>query len=67
VQRRTASAEQGIAMSGLRKLLRALAVLVLPLLATLVLLRGAGRLEMLFGALLIAFAVGLVATWFWQA
>jgi hypothetical protein len=57
----------GTAMSGLRKLLRALAILVLPLLAMLVLFRGAGRLEMLFGVLLIVFAVGLIATWFWQA
>ena len=56
----------GTAMSGLRKLLRALAVLVLPLLGTLVLFRGAGRLAMVIGVLLIAFAVGLIATWFWQ-
>jgi hypothetical protein len=57
----------GTAMSGLRKLLRALAILVLPLLGMLVLLRGTGRLEMLFGVLLIVFAMGLIATWFWQA
>jgi hypothetical protein len=56
----------GTAMSGLRKLLRALAVLVLPLLGTLVLFRGTGRLAMVFGVLLIVFAVGLIATWFWQ-
>ena len=53
-------------MSGLRKLLRALAVLILPLLATFVLFRGAGRLAVVIGVLLIVFAVGLVATWFWQ-
>jgi hypothetical protein len=57
----------GTAMSGLRKLLRALAILFLPLLGMLVLFRGGGRLEMLFGGLLIVFAVGLIATWFWQA
>jgi hypothetical protein len=57
----------GTAMSGLRKLLRALAILFLPLLGMLVLLRGGGQLEMLFGGLLIVFAVGLIATWFWQA
>ena len=54
-------------MSGLRKLLRALAILVLPLLGMLVLFRGTGWLEMLFGVLLIVFALGLIATWFWQA
>ena len=59
--------EEGTAMSGLRKLLRALAILVLPLLGMLVLFRGTGRLEMLFGVLLIVFALGLIATWFWQA
>jgi hypothetical protein len=53
-------------MSGLRKLLRAFAVLVLPLLGTLVLFGGAGRLAMVFGVLMIVFAVGLIATWFWQ-
>jgi hypothetical protein len=57
---------RGTAMSGLRKLLRALAVLSLPLLGTLVLFGGAGRLAMVLGVLLIVFAVGLIATWFWQ-
>jgi hypothetical protein len=57
---------RGTAMSGLRKLLRALAILFLPLLGTLVLFGGAGRLAMVLGVLLIVFAVGLIATWFWQ-
>jgi hypothetical protein len=53
-------------MQGLRKLLRALAIVILPLVGTLVLSRASTAMEMAFGALLILFAVGLIATWFWQ-
>jgi hypothetical protein len=53
-------------MQGLRKLLRALAIIILPLVAALVLSRASSGTEMAFGALLIVFALGLIATWFWQ-
>ena len=53
-------------MQGLRKLLRALAIVVLPLVAALIFSRASSGTEMAFAALLILFAIGLIATWFWQ-
>jgi hypothetical protein len=53
-------------MQGLRKLLRALAIVVLPLVAALIFSRASSGTEMVVGALLILFALGLIATWFWQ-
>jgi hypothetical protein len=53
-------------MQGLRKLLRALAIVVLPLAAALIFSRASSGTEMVVGALLILFALGLIATWFWQ-
>ena len=53
-------------MQGLRKIARALAILALPIVGGLVLYQSTSGTEVLIGAGLIAFAVGLVATWFWQ-
>jgi cytochrome c biogenesis protein CcdA len=53
-------------MQGLRKLLRALLILTLPIVAALVFAQASTGTEVAVGALLIAFALGLIATWFWQ-
>jgi hypothetical protein len=53
-------------MLGLRKLLRALLIVILPVVAVLVFAQASTRSEFVLGALLIAFALGLIATWFWQ-
>ena len=53
-------------MQGLRKLARAAAIVLLPLVGLRVLAHGSSGTERAFGALLIAFALGLIATWFWQ-
>jgi len=47
-----------------RKLLRALFIIVLPIAAALVFARASSGTELAVGALLILFALGLIATWF---
>ena len=53
-------------MLGLRKLLRAAAILILPVVGIVFLYESTSNIETLVGVGLIAFAMGLVATWFWQ-
>ncbi len=53
-------------MLGLRKLLRALLIVILPMVAVRVFAQASTGSEFALGALLVAFAFGLIATWFWQ-
>ena len=52
-------------MQGLRKILRALAIVLLPMVGTLIIYGSSSGLETAIGFVLILFAFGLVATWFW--
>jgi hypothetical protein len=52
-------------MQGLRKILRALAIVLLPMVGTLIIYGSSSGLETAIGLVLILFAFGLVATWFW--
>ena len=52
-------------MQGLRKILRALAIVLLPMVGTLIIYGSSSGLETAIGLVLILFALGLVATWFW--
>jgi len=52
-------------MRGLRKILRALAIVLLPVVGTLIIYGSSSGLETAIGLVLIFFAFGLVATWFW--
>ena len=52
-------------MEGLRKILRALAIVLLPMVGTLIIYGSSSGLETAIGLVLILFAFGLVATWFW--
>jgi hypothetical protein len=52
-------------MQGLRKILRALAIVLLPMVGTLIFYGSSSGLETAIGLVLILFAFGLVATWFW--
>ena len=53
-------------MHGLRKMARALAIVVLPVVGSFVVYQSTSATEVLVGLALIAFALGLFATWFWQ-
>jgi len=53
-------------MQGLRKILRTIAVVTLPIVGTLVLYQGSSGIEVAVGIFLILFSLGLIATWFWQ-
>jgi hypothetical protein len=53
-------------MQGLRKILRALAIVLLPLVGTVILYGSASGVETAIGVVLILFALGLIAAWFWQ-
>jgi hypothetical protein len=52
-------------VQGLRKIARALAIIVLPVVGSLVLYQSSSGIEVAIGVALIAFALGLIATWFW--
>ena len=52
-------------MRGLRKILRALAIVLLPMVGTLIIYGSSSGLETAIGLVLILFAFGLVAKWFW--
>jgi hypothetical protein len=52
-------------MQGLRKILRAFAMVLLPMVGTLIIYGSSSGLETAIGLVLILFALGLVATWFW--
>jgi hypothetical protein len=53
-------------MQGLRKLLRALAILILPIVGAAVLYGSSSPIEVALGIFLILCSFGLIATWFWQ-
>jgi len=53
-------------MQGLRKILRMMAVVTLPVVGTLVLYDSSSGAEVALGIFLILFSLGLIATWFWQ-
>ena len=53
-------------MQGLREILRALAIVLLAVAGTGILYGSANGLETAIGLALIQFALGLIATWFWQ-
>jgi hypothetical protein len=52
-------------MQGLRKILRALAMVLLPMVGALIIYGSSSGLETAIGLVLILFALGLVTTWFW--
>jgi hypothetical protein len=53
-------------MQGLRKILRAFAIVILPIVGALVLYGSSSPVEIGIGTFLILFSFGLIATWFWQ-
>ena len=53
-------------MQGLRKIFRALAIVILPVIGVAVICGSWSGMETLVGLGLIIFAFGLIATWFWQ-
>ena len=53
-------------MQGLRKLLRALAIVFFPALGAVMIYAGSSREEVIVGVALVFFAFGLIATWFWS-
>ena len=53
-------------MQGLRKILRALAIVILPVVGTAIIYGSTSAMDGAIGLALIGFAVGLIATWFWQ-
>ena len=52
-------------MQGLRKIFRAIAILVLPIVGALIVYGSSNGFEMGLGLFLMLVALGLVATWFW--
>jgi len=53
-------------MQGIRKILRAIAIVVLPMLGAVVLYGTSSDAETVLGWFLILVALGLIATWFWK-
>jgi hypothetical protein len=53
-------------MQGLRKILRPLAIVTLPVIGAVVIYGSSSAMETAVGLGLIVFALGLIATWFWQ-
>ena len=53
-------------MQGLRKIFRAFAIVILPVAGTVILYGSSSGIEIALGLFLIVFAIGLIATWFWQ-
>jgi hypothetical protein len=55
-------------MQGLRKILRAAAIVMLPIIGSAMLydgLRSSDAIEIVLGGFLVLTACGLLATWFW--
>jgi hypothetical protein len=52
-------------MQGLRKIARAIAIVLLPVVGSFVVYESTSMTEVLIGVALIALALGLTATWFW--
>ena len=53
-------------MQGLRKIVRALAIVILPMVGAAIVYGSSSGLETAIGLCLILLALGLIATWFWQ-
>ena len=53
-------------MQGLRKIVRALAIVILPMVGAAIVYSSSSGLETVIGVFLIILALGLIATWFWQ-
>jgi hypothetical protein len=53
-------------MQGLSKILRALAIVILPVIGAVIIYGSSSGMETTVGLGLIFFALGLIATWFWQ-
>ena len=53
-------------MKGLRKIFRALAIVILPVIGAAFIYGSSSGMETAVGLGLIIFAFGLIATWFWQ-
>jgi hypothetical protein len=53
-------------MQGLRKLLRALAIVIFPMIGAVIVYGSTSGTETAIGWAFILFALGLIATWFWQ-
>jgi lipopolysaccharide export LptBFGC system permease protein LptF len=53
-------------MQGLRKIFRALAIVILPVIGAAIIFGSSSGMETAVGLGLIIFAFGLIATWFWQ-
>ena len=53
-------------MQGLRKILRALAIVIFPVIGAVMVYGSTSGMETAIGSALILFALGLIATWFWQ-
>lgn len=53
-------------MQGLRKIARALAIVILPIVGAVILYGSSSLLEVGLGIFLILCSFGLIATWFWQ-
>jgi hypothetical protein len=60
------SGEVGPANGGCAQILRTLAIVVLPVVGTVVIFGSSSGMETAIGCALILLALGLVATWFWQ-
>ncbi len=52
-------------MQGLRKILRALAIVIFPMVGAVIVYGSSSGMETAIGLFLILFAVGLMVTWFW--
>ena len=53
-------------MQGLRKILRALTIVIFPVIGAVVIYDSSSGMETAIGLALIVFSFGLIATWFWQ-
>ena len=53
-------------MQGLRKILRALGIVVFPVIGAVIIYGNSSGMETAIGVAFILFALGLIATWFWQ-
>jgi hypothetical protein len=53
-------------MQGLRKILRALAVVIFPVIGAVIVYGSSSGMETAIGWAFILFALGQIATWFWQ-
>lgn len=59
------SEHEACRMQGLRKILRALAIVIFPVVGAVIVYGGTSGMETVLGLFLILVAFGLIATWFW--